>query len=65
MQRKAADDFTVTFPHETVQRWRKMVEEWQANHSRPNPYVSNEQGTSLQQYLIAVSYGYLTSVENF
>ena len=43
-QRKVADDFTSTFPRETVQQWKQMVKEWQANPSRPNPYVSNERG---------------------
>ena len=43
-QRKVADDFTATFPIETVQEWKRMVEEWQADSSRPNPYASNERG---------------------
>ena len=43
-QRKVADDFAATFPRETVQQWEKMVKEWQANASRPNPYASNERG---------------------
>ena len=63
-QRKVAEDFTATFPHETVQRWRKMVKEWQADPSRPNPYISNERGTSFQRYFAAISHGFLTSIEN-
>lgn len=43
-QRKVADNFTATFTGETVQRWRQMVKEWQANSSLPNPYVSNDRG---------------------
>ena len=46
-QRRIAADFTATFPSETVRRWRKMVKEWQANTSSPNPYVSNERGKFL------------------
>ena len=37
-QRKVAEDFTATFPNETVQRWKCMVKEWQANSLLPNPY---------------------------
>jgi hypothetical protein len=44
-QQKVADDFTATFPSETVRQWRKMVKRWQKKPSRPNPYVSNERGT--------------------
>jgi hypothetical protein len=40
-QRKVADDFTATFPHTTVQQWRRMVKDWQANPSHPNPYALN------------------------
>jgi hypothetical protein len=43
-QRKAADEFTETFPPDTVQQWRRMVREWEANSSRPNPYVSKDRG---------------------
>jgi hypothetical protein len=43
-QRKVADDFTTTFPCETVQEWKDMVSKWQMDSSKPNPYVSNEQG---------------------
>jgi hypothetical protein len=43
-QRKAADDFTTTFPEETVTEWKKMVKDWQGDPKLPNPYVSNEQG---------------------
>ena len=44
-QRKIADDFADTFPRKTVQQWRQMVEEWQTDPLRPNPYVSNKRGT--------------------
>ena len=57
-QRRIAADFTTTFPSKTVRRWRKMVEEWQVNTSRPNPYVSNERGKSLTITLDPPSYGH-------
>ena len=43
-QHKITDDFADIFPHKMVQQWRWMVEEWQADPSHPNPYVSNEHG---------------------
>ena len=44
-QRKAATEFSGTFPDETVQKWREMVKGWQEDPSRPNPYVSTERGS--------------------
>jgi hypothetical protein len=44
IQRKAANDFAATFPEDTIQQWKQMVQEWEANPSRPNPYVSNDRG---------------------
>lgn len=41
-QRQVADDFTATFPHETIKSWSRMVNEWEADPSKPNPYVSEE-----------------------
>ena len=32
-QRKVANDFTVTFPLDMIQQWRRMVREWEANPS--------------------------------
>jgi hypothetical protein len=43
-QRKVAEDFTATFPDETVETWKEMVDKWQKEPSSPNPYVSNERG---------------------
>ena len=43
-QRQVADDFTATFPRETIQAWGLMVEEWEADPSKPNPYVLTEKG---------------------
>ena len=44
IQRKAADDFTTTFPQDTISEWKRMLREWEADPSRPNPYVSNVRG---------------------
>jgi hypothetical protein len=43
-QRKAANDFTTTFPPATIRKWKRMVRRWEANSSKPNPYVSNDRG---------------------
>ena len=64
-QRKAADDFSATFPLETVQKWRKMVKEWQTNPSRPNPYVSKERGMFFEGFSVAMSHGRSASIETF
>jgi len=52
VQRKAADDFTATFPLHMIQQWRRMVKEWEVDSSRPNPYVSKERG----RFLLYVMY---------
>lgn len=64
-QRKVANDFTATFPDETIREWEQMVEEWQADSSYPNPYASNERGMFFRRFFTAVSYGYFTSVKTF
>jgi len=43
-QRQVASDITKTFPHDTVQQWKRMVKEWEADSSRPNPYISKDRG---------------------
>jgi len=43
-QRKAAEDFTATFPSGKIQKWKRMVKEWEENSSRPNPYISKDRG---------------------
>ena len=45
LQRQAANDFTATFPRDTVQAWSRMVKKWETDSSYPNPYVSKERGT--------------------
>ena len=64
-QRKAADDFTTTFPDETVKEWRKMVKDWQEDSSLPNPYASEERGMFFQCYLVAAPYHYIDSIKAF
>ena len=44
IQRKAATDFSRTFPDKTIKQWKKMVREWERDSSRPDPYVSAERG---------------------
>ena len=44
IQRKAADDFTATFPYDTIVEWKRMVRDWEADPSCPNLYVSNDRG---------------------
>jgi hypothetical protein len=43
-QRQAANDFSATFPKKIVRGWARMVKQWEANPSYPNPYVSKEHG---------------------
>ena len=63
-QRKVANDFTATFPPRTVQGWKRMVREWQANSSRPNPYVSKERGKLFATLISStVAYCCFTSFE--
>lgn len=62
-QRTVAEDFSLTFPDKTVEQWRKMVKDWQANPSLTDPYVSNERSTFFLNYLVAVPYGYSSSIK--
>ena len=63
-QRKAAIDFSGTFPKKTVEKWRKMVKEWQENPSCSNPYVSNERGMYSEEIGGRTSDYYSPSIEN-
>ena len=56
IQRKAAKDFSQTFPDKTVKQWKKMVKEWELDSSRPDPYVSAEHGMFFLTYLPAMSH---------
>ena len=64
-QRQVANDFTATFPPKTVQNWRCMVKEWEADPSYPNPYVLKEQGMFSQNHGVNVSYCYLFQHRRF
>jgi len=63
-QRKAADDFTATFPPDVIQQWRRMVREWEADPSRPNPYVSKDRGRSFCCTLSTVAHSHLDSFKS-
>lgn len=43
-QRQVADDFSATFPQETIRAWSRMIKQWEADPSYPNPYISKERG---------------------
>lgn len=36
--------FSATFREDTVQKWQKMVKEWNDDHSQPNPYAEPQCG---------------------
>jgi hypothetical protein len=36
--REAFEKFTATFPSDVVAKWDKMVDDWDADMSKPNPY---------------------------
>lgn len=38
--------FSSTFREETVQKWAKSVEDWNEDHSKPNPYAEPKSGMS-------------------
>ena len=63
-QRKAATDFSGTFPKKTIESWKKMVKQWQEDPSRPNPYVSNERGMYFEEIDGCVTHDHFTSIEN-
>jgi len=63
-QRKAADDFTATFPPDTVQQWKRMVREWEADSSRPNPYISKDRGRLLCPVSNPVTHSFFISFES-
>ena len=37
--RERHDELNSTFPSSVVQKWEKLVSDWNANPSAPNPYV--------------------------
>ena len=36
--------FTAKFAPEVIEKWTKMVEVWDQDHSKPNPYEEPENG---------------------
>jgi hypothetical protein len=38
-QQKNHDDFTAALPSNSIQKWHKMVEDWNVNQKAPNPYI--------------------------
>jgi hypothetical protein len=45
-QRNAFIKFNATFSTDVARRWSKMVAEWDANKTKPNPYAEPVAGTS-------------------
>lgn len=43
----AFEKFDATFPEAITEQWARQVEAWDADSTRPNPYVEPNQGTSL------------------
>ena len=46
--KEAFDKLSSTFPSETVKKWVRMVECWEANPKAPNPYEETENSKSLR-----------------
>jgi len=40
--RLLADKHTLTFPTDTIEKWREMKREWDEDHSKPDPYQESE-----------------------
>ena len=38
------DEFSVEFPPDVISQWVEMIEAWNADPSRPNPYEEIENG---------------------
>jgi hypothetical protein len=43
--RAAFEKFSTTFPSDVIAKWDKMVEEWDNDKSKPNPYEEPVAGT--------------------
>lgn len=41
-QKDTFDKFSSTFPSETIEKWVRMVEHWEADRKAPNPYEEPE-----------------------
>ena len=38
-QKQNHEEFTSTLPLPVVEKWQKMVDDWNADRSQPNPYI--------------------------
>lgn len=47
VHRDAFEKFDGTFPQAITEKWANQVAAWDADNTRPNPYVEPNQGTSL------------------
>jgi len=54
-QQKNHDEFTATFPSDTMQKWEVMVENWNANQKTPNPYIEPITGKLVFVYLLLLT----------
>jgi hypothetical protein len=48
-QQKNHNEFTATFPSDITQKWHRMVEDWNANQTAPNPYMEPDAGKSVSR----------------
>lgn len=44
--RNIFNQFSSTFRPDVVQKWERMVEDWNKDHSKPNPYAEVMSGMS-------------------
>lgn len=49
------DEFTATFPVETVAGWEKMVTEWESDMTKSNPYEEPAIGKYLSRVIMCHS----------
>jgi hypothetical protein len=49
-QQKNYDDFTAALPSDSIWKWEKMVEDWNANQKAPNPYIEPVPGKPCLYY---------------
>jgi hypothetical protein len=55
IQRNALEDMERGIPQDQLMRWKKMVADWEADHSKPNPYEEREEGEHVFCLLILSS----------
>ncbi|EIN06945.1 hypothetical protein PUNSTDRAFT_33123, partial [Punctularia strigosozonata HHB-11173 SS5] len=44
--RRVFTEFTATFPEDLVGKWEAMVQEWEVDHSKPDPFIEPEESTT-------------------